>query len=215
MKGDWVREGEGRTAVIFVHGILSSGERCWLNPNGKYWPQLVKDENVRPPTIMLPLTEAELHEVTAQVGFALWQAHVAEETVGAYLVLVHQATPSKARDEVQAMFRRAGKSTLGQLLRAIESTGNAPQALVDGLDAFVDKRNWLVHYSRRECRKDMYSASGRASIVSRLAAIADEALQVANAFQRETEAHLEKLGVSKDQIDRDAEKLLNEWFTSA
>lgn len=44
MKGEWVRECEGHTAVIFVHGILSSGEKCWLNPNGKYWPQLVKDE---------------------------------------------------------------------------------------------------------------------------------------------------------------------------
>ena len=127
---------------------------------------------------------------------------------GAYLVFVHQATPSKARDEVEAMFTRAGKSTLGQLLRSMESTGNAPQALMDALDAFVDKRNWLVHYSRRECRKDMYSASGRANIISRLAAIADEALQVANAFQKETEAHLEKLGISKEQIDRDTEKLL-------
>jgi len=164
---------------------------------------------------MLPLTEAELHEVTEQVGFALWQTQSAEETVGAYLVFVHQATPSKARDQVEAMFTKAGKSTLGRLLRAIESTGNAPQALVDSLDAFVGKRNWLVHYSRRDCRKDMYSAPGRARIIARLAVIADEALQLAKAFQAETQAHLEKLGISNEQIDRDAEKLLNEWFTGA
>jgi hypothetical protein len=44
---------------------------------------------------MLPLTTDELYEVTAQVGFALWQTQVAEETVGAYLVFVHQATPAK------------------------------------------------------------------------------------------------------------------------
>ena len=55
---------------------------------------------------MLPLTEAELHEVTAQVGFALWQTQVAEEAVGAYLVFVHQVTPSKAWNEVEAMFTR-------------------------------------------------------------------------------------------------------------
>jgi hypothetical protein len=164
---------------------------------------------------MLALTEAELHEVSAQVGFALWQTQVAEETVGAYLVFVHQATPSKARDELEAMFTKARRSTLGQLLQSIGSTGNALQALVDALDAFVDKRNWLVHHSRRDCRKDMYSASGRVSIIRRLAAIADEALQVMKAFQTETEAHLEKLGISKEQIDRDTEKLLTEWFTKS
>jgi hypothetical protein len=53
---------------------------------------------------MCPLTEEELHEVTAQVGFALWQIQVAEETVGAYLVFVHQAncrntgTPVSSKD---------------------------------------------------------------------------------------------------------------------
>ena len=164
---------------------------------------------------MLPLTEDELHEVTAQVGFALWQTQVAEETIGAYLVFVHQATPSKARNEIEAMFAKAGKSTLGQLLRAIDSTGNAPQHLVDALDAFVEKRNWLVHHSRRECRRAMYSISGRAAIIARLAAIADEALTVAKAFQAVTEAHLETLGISKEQVDCDTEKLLNEWFTEA
>jgi hypothetical protein len=162
---------------------------------------------------MLPLTEDELHEVTAQVGFALWQTQVAEETVGAYLVFVHQATQSKARSEVEAMFAKAGKRTLRQVLRAIESTENAPQHLVNALDAFVEKRNWLVHHSRRDCRRAMYSASGRATIIARLAAIADEALELGKAFQVATEAHLETLGISKEQIDRDTAKLLEEWFT--
>lgn len=30
--------------MVFVHGILSSGEGCWRNENGAYWPDLVKDE---------------------------------------------------------------------------------------------------------------------------------------------------------------------------
>jgi hypothetical protein len=164
---------------------------------------------------MLPLTTDELHEVTAQVGFALWQTQVAEETVGVYLVFVHQASPSRARAEFEAMFAKAGRSTLGQLLRAIESTGNAPQHLVDALDAFVEKRNWLVHYSRRECRRAMYSGSGRAAIIARLAAIADEALELGKAFQAVTEAHLETLGISKEQMDRDTAKLLDEWSHSS
>ena len=163
---------------------------------------------------MVPLTEEQLYEVTAQVGFALWQTQVAEETVGAYLVFVHQAKPSKARTEVEAMFAKAGKNTLGQLLRAIESTGNTPQHLVDALDAFVEKRNWLVHHSRRDCRRAMYSGSGRTTIIGRLAAVADEALALSKAFQAATETHLETLGISKEKIDRDTQKLLDEWFTA-
>ena len=84
---------------------------------------------------------------------------------------------------------------------------------MDALDAFVEKRNWLVHHSRRDCRRVMYSASGRATIIARLTAIADEALELGKAFQAATEAHLETLGISKEQIDRDTAKLLEEWFT--
>lgn len=44
MKGEWVRRGKGVTAVVFVHGILSSGEACWRHENGSYWPELLKSE---------------------------------------------------------------------------------------------------------------------------------------------------------------------------
>ena len=44
MKGEWIRKAERGTSVIFVHGILSSGENCWLNNNSEYWPELLKHE---------------------------------------------------------------------------------------------------------------------------------------------------------------------------
>lgn len=28
-------------SVVFVHGILSSGQKCWTNENGTYWPNLI------------------------------------------------------------------------------------------------------------------------------------------------------------------------------
>ena len=30
--------------MVFVHGILSSGEKCWRNSNGAYWPKLLEQE---------------------------------------------------------------------------------------------------------------------------------------------------------------------------
>lgn len=162
---------------------------------------------------MLPLTPSQLDEVTAKVGFALWQTQIAESTVGAYLVLVHKATLGQARTEVEGMFAKAGKSTLGQLLRSIQATGTAPQPLTDALDTFISKRNWLVHHSRHESRPQLYSTTGREALVSRLAAIADAALELSKAFQAATEAHLELLGISREQVDRDAARIFNEWIT--
>jgi formylglycine-generating enzyme required for sulfatase activity/pimeloyl-ACP methyl ester carboxylesterase len=44
MKGEWLRKTDSGTTVVFVHGILSSGETCWKHDNGAYWPGLLKSE---------------------------------------------------------------------------------------------------------------------------------------------------------------------------
>ncbi len=44
MKGEWIREPTAGTVVVFVHGIMSSGEACWQHENGAYWPELLRDE---------------------------------------------------------------------------------------------------------------------------------------------------------------------------
>ncbi len=45
MAGEWIRRAQNQAAtVVFVHGILSSGEQCWRHKNGTYWPELLKNE---------------------------------------------------------------------------------------------------------------------------------------------------------------------------
>jgi pimeloyl-ACP methyl ester carboxylesterase len=41
MAAKWVQQTSGSAVVVFVHGFLSSGEECWANANGTYWPDLV------------------------------------------------------------------------------------------------------------------------------------------------------------------------------
>ncbi|WP_051470132.1 alpha/beta fold hydrolase [Fischerella sp. PCC 9605] len=43
-QGNWLRQPNNDLSVIFIHGINSS-EECWRNPNGTYWPELLKAEN--------------------------------------------------------------------------------------------------------------------------------------------------------------------------
>jgi hypothetical protein len=45
MKGEWKRRSENGSAVVFVHGALSSDEACWQNANGTYWPSLLEGES--------------------------------------------------------------------------------------------------------------------------------------------------------------------------
>jgi hypothetical protein len=45
MQGEWIRRPQGAAAsAVFVHGVLSSGETCWRNDNGSYWPELLNNE---------------------------------------------------------------------------------------------------------------------------------------------------------------------------
>jgi hypothetical protein len=44
MKRDWIRKSQSGVTVVFVHGVLSSGETCWRNANGSYWPSLLAAE---------------------------------------------------------------------------------------------------------------------------------------------------------------------------
>ena len=44
MKGEWIRKPTNGTTVLFIHGILSSGETAWRHDNGTYWPKLVEDD---------------------------------------------------------------------------------------------------------------------------------------------------------------------------
>lgn len=44
MQSEWIRRPQGAASAVFVHGILSSGETCWRNDTGSYWPELLKSE---------------------------------------------------------------------------------------------------------------------------------------------------------------------------
>jgi pimeloyl-ACP methyl ester carboxylesterase len=63
MKGTWLRRAGATTpsmVVVFVHGILSDSEKCWLHDNGTYWPKLLIEHD--------SLGEVGLYKFTYQTG---------------------------------------------------------------------------------------------------------------------------------------------------
>jgi hypothetical protein len=105
--------------------------------------------------MMRRITPDEFSELTSFVGYAIWQIQVLEQVLGSYLVMVHQITTDKARTEIETMFVKAAKHTLGQLFIAIRKTGGGPESLLPRLERFIVERNWLVHRSRQENRTDL------------------------------------------------------------
>jgi len=64
MKGKWIRKLGDATSpmvVVFVHGLLSDGETCWLHENGTYWPELLSRHEA--------LSEVGIYEFTYLTNF--------------------------------------------------------------------------------------------------------------------------------------------------
>ena len=161
----------------------------------------------------MPLTAEEFAQVASFVGHAIWQIQVLEQTAAVHLVLVHKVDTKKARRDVETMFAKASKQTLGQLFRDIRDTGKGPSDLLSRLERFVDERNWLIHRSRHENRKDLYSDERRPQLVTRINAVADEALSLMTAFQEVTEAHLIAHGMDRAKMQARTDEIYREWTT--
>jgi len=156
----------------------------------------------------MPIISNEWEELALLVGQAVWQTQVLETALGIHLVMVHKLTTGTARAEVEAMFVRTEKRTLGQLFENIRDTGAT--TLLPRLERFAGERNWLVHRSRHEGPKDL-----RANRVKRIQSIVDEASSLTSALQQAAEDHLMAHGLTKAEVDARADAISHEWTTDA
>jgi hypothetical protein len=161
--------------------------------------------------VTLPITSKEFVDITRCVGFAVWQLQLLEQVAACYLILVHKAEPTTAREQVQTMFAKAEKKTLGQLFGEIRDSSKGAATFLPRLEALVDERNWLVHRSRHQNRKDLYSPERRQALIDRIEALAAEALSIAKEFENATEEHLLSFGVSKAELDARAAAIYRDW----
>jgi hypothetical protein len=158
-----------------------------------------------------PIDPFVLQDVLYRVGFALWQIQELESTIAHYLVMVHKLEPGVAREEAESVLEKTRKKTLGQLLGQLKSQDPVPNQLIERLDHFVEHRNWLAHRSRTESRSLVYQPSRNQELFSRLDWVAAEALALMKLFAEELVVHLESHGFSREEIDKRAAKLMQQW----
>lgn len=160
---------------------------------------------------MLPITPNEFNEVVSQIGFAVLQIQVLEQALAVHFVLVHKVSVEMARSEIEELFLKTEKRTLGQLFKSIPNTNQATLTLLLRLKSFVEERNWLIHRVRHENGTDFYSGAKRTALIQRIIAIAEEALALQKAFQKTTEDHLVAQGISMIEIESRAAKIFQDW----
>jgi len=72
MEGRWIRKKQGATSIVFVHGVLSSGESCWTSESGCYWPELVsKNTSVQDTGIYVFTYKTNFFSGTYRIGDAV------------------------------------------------------------------------------------------------------------------------------------------------
>jgi hypothetical protein len=160
---------------------------------------------------MLRIRPEDFADITRRVGFAVWQLQALEQVAACHLIMVHKATPATAREEVQRMFQKTEKNTLGQLFGQIRDASSGAASFLPRFEILVDERNWLIHRSRHQNRKDLYDTVARQKLIDRIEALAAEAFELAKALQTATEKHLISLGISKEELNRRSAKILREW----
>src|SRR5437764_15454679 len=92
----------------------------------------------------------EFSELTSLVGYAVWQIQVLEQVLASYLIMVHQITTATARTEVETMFLKTAKHTLGQLFSAIRKTGGGQNRCYRGWsDLSLSATGWCIGVATR------------------------------------------------------------------
>lgn len=155
-----------------------------------------------------------LAAITQRVGFALWQIQELEGVAAQYFALVAQAWKGMGLAAGNALLDKALSKTFGATIHQIAKAGLLSAQLEERLSNLLSERNWLVHKSRAQNRNAIYSDSATEKLVRRIDAMADESNALLKELGVLAERHVNGHGVSEQQIEETALRLLEQWHDS-
>ena len=154
---------------------------------------------------------SRLSVMMQNVGFTIWQLQELEDTIATYLVVRSHALQGIGAAAGDVLLSKARGRSLGSLLTEITKTGLLETGLATELRDVVEKRNWVVHRARRECRGILTDDSRLSSILSDLNKLADCSLELQKRLTIDLERFVVESGVDRGVIDAEADRLQREW----
>lgn len=155
-----------------------------------------------------------LTAITQKVGFALWQLQELEGVAAQYFVLLTQAKKGMGLAAGNTLVEKAQSKTFGATIRQIAKAGLLSSELEIRFFNLLSERNWLVHKSRAGSRSAVHSDAAVHKLVLRVDAIAEESITLLKELAVLVERHVKRHGVTEQYIHEEAQKLLEQWYSS-
>jgi hypothetical protein len=150
--------------------------------------------------------DAEIREVYARFGLAIYQAQCIEREMALVLTVSFKPRPRNAR-EFEALLERRYRKTLGALVTELRKADNRADELEAPLLATLEKRNWLAHHYFWDRAATFMTSKGRHAMVDELKLIAEEFDSLDKRLSEITERWRKKVGITDDVIEAQMKKL--------
>ena len=158
--------------------------------------------------------DERLSLIARRIGLAIWHCQELEGVAAQYLVLMTQAKKGMGSEAGIALLEPVQSLPFGVMLKKIRKAGLLEADLETRFNNILSERNWLVHRSRGTNRDALFSDSGLNKVVSRVDAMAEEALSLLQVLGAKIEGYVMDQGVSAEDIDKRASALLEQWHAS-
>jgi len=158
--------------------------------------------------------EGRVAQLMQSVGYAIWQVQGLEDTLAAYIVVRLRESQGVGLDRGAELTAELARLELGKLIAQLRGAGVLPAEALQRLAKLRDERNWLVHRAWRENHGVIADSARLAHLLQRLAALAEDALALNKHMAAEVEACVSSAGVTREYIDREADRLRRSWESS-
>ena len=152
----------------------------------------------------------ELADFYRRIGAALWHLQCFEDVLVSFLAmkLIHElrcAGQTVTSSDAQTLLADKRRITVGPLIEACSSRKIIRPENRARFEAFKNERHWLVHRSMVESGDDLYDDATRESVLSRIAAVQEEAISLKGLAFRDCESWVAAHGVDLDAAQDQAE----------
>lgn len=153
-------------------------------------------------------------QLMQSIGYAVWQLQGLEDTLATYIVVRLRESQGVGLDKGADLTAELTRLELGKLIAQLRDADILPAVLLQRLGTLRNERNWLVHRAWRENHGVVASPERLTRLVQRLATLAEDALALNKHMAAEVETFVRSAGVTREYIDREADRLRHSWESS-